>query len=413
MISWLVLSFVPLTILLITLLIVKKLLAKHLSVTTLYSLWALVPLALLLNSLPSFWYVSTNKDFSDIHRYIVKPIHAVSEQLSVNWLFIVWFVGAISLCAFWLFSQWRYKKLLSLSPLSDTQSSALNTHNKLPKSLTVFQSTHSHSPMLVGLFKQVLVIPEDFEQLYNAEQQKLIIEHEICHYSRHDMWVNQLALLLLALFWFYPLAWHAYHSFRQDQEHSCDQSVLSRKHKISRVQYCKALVVAAETSPPLAFTLMSFKQNGEKDLMFNRIKQIKEMKESSSWAIALVSVLSLSLLSGVSIAGDKDKLVKAEEQHVSPIYRVEPKYPAKAAKEGVEGSVVLKFDISADGAVDNVEVVNAKPAYTFDKVATTAVAQWKYKAPGKVITNQLVQLDFAMDESSSLASLIERVEVNH
>jgi len=91
------------------------------------------------------------------------------------------------------------------------------------------------------------------------------------------MWANQLALMLLALFWFHPLAWRAYAAFRQDQEHSCDQTVLARKQNKSRIQYCKALVLAAETSPPNAFTLMSFKHNGEQNFMLNRIKQIKTM----------------------------------------------------------------------------------------------------------------------------------------
>ncbi|MCP4320881.1 MAG: energy transducer TonB, partial [Alteromonadales bacterium] len=88
-------------------------------------------------------------------------------------------------------------------------------------------------------------------------------------------------------------------------------------------------------------------------------------------------------------------------------------YPIEAAKAGTEGSVVLKFDVEADGSVSHVEVVNGKPAYVFDKVAITALKQWRYKSTGNVSKNQLVQLDFVMDHSSTkLESLIERIKVS-
>jgi TonB family protein len=278
------------------------------------------------------------------------------------------------------------------------------------------------------LFKQILVIPEDFDTLYNAEQQQLIISHETCHFTQYHMWTNQLALMLLALFWFNPLAWRAYAAFRQDQEHSCDQVVLTRKHTQSRIQYCKALVLAAETSPPNAFTLLSFKQNGEQHFMFNRIEQIKQMSKGLSakstmtkvLKLSLVTLVSSSLLAGVSYAGHQlhqDGGTKTshnkEQADVHPTHRIEPKYPIKAAEAGTEGSVVLKFNVEADGSVSHVEVVNAKPAYVFDKSAVTALKQWRYKETGKITKNLLVQLDYLMGPSSNkLESLIERIEVS-
>nr|WP_281255948.1 energy transducer TonB [Cognaticolwellia beringensis] len=94
------------------------------------------------------------------------------------------------------------------------------------------------------------------------------------------------------------------------------------------------------------------------------------------------------------------------------MYRVEPKYPAKAAAESIEGSVVLKFDIDRTGMVKNVEVVNGSPAYVFDKVAKTALEQWQYEPSNSYHKNNLVQLDFAMNENSAKReSLIEQVKV--
>jgi len=442
MISVLVNLLLPLTLLLSLMLLIRQPLRRSIDANTVYNLWLVIPLSLVLYFLPVPWQYLNELAIIEsqsalMQQYLVTPSQNISQQLSLDsllglWLSSTWTLGFILLTSYWGFTQYNYRKALKLEFLTDSKYQQQLTDNGATK-LAIAQSSHIHSPVLIGLFKQILVIPEDFDTLYSTEQQQLIISHEMCHFSQHHMWTNQLALMLLALFWFNPLAWRAYAAFRQDQEHSCDQVVLSRKHTQSRIQYCKALVLAAETSPPNAFTLLSFKhsfkQNGEQHFMFNRIEQIKQMSKGLSAKstitkvakLSLVTLVSSSLLAGVSYAGHQlhqDEGGKAghkkEHIEVHPTKRIEPKYPVKAAQDGTEGSVVLKFNVEADGSVSHVEVVNAKPAYVFDKSAVTALKQWRYKETGKVSKNLLVQLDYLMGPSSKkLESLIERIEVSH
>lgn len=441
MISWLVNALLPFTILLVLMLVFRQPIRKYIDANTVYSLWGIIPLSLLLYSLPLPWqYISdlnsTQAQNDLIQTYLVASRQTISEQLSFEntlglWLSSAWLSGFTALLSYWIVTQKRYRTALKLSYLTKSkfqgQIIASGADN-----LAIAQSSHIHSPILIGLFKQILVIPEDFEALFTSEQQELIISHEVCHFSQYHMWTNQLALMLLALFWFHPLSWRAYAAFRQDQEHSCDQVVLARKHTQSRIQYCKALILAAETSPPNAFTLLSFKnsfnQNGEQHFMFNRIKQIKKMSKKISTKSAITKVVKLSvvtlvsssLLAGISYAGSqlhqdesKNSAKKTMKHGVYPTHRIEPKYPVEAAKAGTEGSVVLKFNVEGDGSVSNVEVVNGKPAYVFDETAVMALKQWRYEATGKVSKNLLVQLDYVMDGSSSKPeSLIERIKVS-
>ncbi|MGL1958049.1 MAG: TonB family protein [Colwellia sp.] len=421
MINWLFASLLPLTLLLSILLLVRKPLSKVTDATTIYRLWLLIPLSLLVYTLPLPWQYVSELNNVNIETYLVKPTQNISHQLITNsyvgiGLSSLWFIGFVMLILYWLNSHRKYYKHLNMQPLMNKDNEPTNN---IPTQLMVKQSCHIYSPLLIGLFTQTLVIPEDFDQLYSKKQQKLIIAHEVCHFSHHHMWTNQLALLLLALFWFHPLAWRAYAVFRQDQEHSCDQVVLARRHTQSRIQYCKALVLAAETSPPNAFTLMSFKHNGEQNFMLNRIKQIKNLSKTSGINLSIVAVVSASLLVGVSYAGNhlqESAIIEQAQENAQPVYRIEPKYPIKAANEKIEGSVVLKFDIKGDGSVTNVGVVTAKPVEIFNKESIRALKQWRYQATGQAVKDLVVQLDFMMDSSigdpsKSPRPLIEKIKV--
>jgi len=63
-----------------------------------------------------------------------------------------------------------------------------------------------------------------------------------------------------------------------------------------------------------------------------------------------------------------------------PIVRIEPLYPRDAAQRGIEGWVVVVFDIDPTGAVVGARVLESEPRRVFDQAALSAVRKWKYKA---------------------------------
>lgn len=87
---------------------------------------------------------------------------------------------------------------------------------------------------------------------------------------------------------------------------------------------------------------------------------------------------------------------------VTPIVRLDPEYPRKAAMQGIEGWVRLKFDITEMGTVENVQVVDAKPKRIFNMAAKRALLKWKYRPKmedGKAVPQpgEMVQLDFKLE----------------
>lgn len=61
------------------------------------------------------------------------------------------------------------------------------------------------------------------------------------------------------------------------------------------------------------------------------------------------------------------------------IRRVNPQYPQRALRQGLQGWVDLRFTITEAGDVTDVTVVNAQPRREFDREAVRALQQWKFR----------------------------------
>ncbi|MFV2091015.1 MAG: TonB family protein [Pseudomonadales bacterium] len=55
-----------------------------------------------------------------------------------------------------------------------------------------------------------------------------------------------------------------------------------------------------------------------------------------------------------------------------------PVYPKTANTAGVEGMVVVRYDVSVDGRVINARVDSSEPSGVFEAAALAAVRSWRY-----------------------------------
>jgi len=409
MIDWLATSVVPTSILLLVLLVTHRLLLRSFGAVGKYLSWSIVPLSFAIALLPSPWPENTVIAMADIEVLTVVAGN-VKENFMQQWLTAVWAGGSATFLLYLLFSHVNYARALS-STLKEVNDSRL----KLPKGVKAYQSHEVYSPMLIGFFSPKIVVPENFKQLFNREQQAMVLAHEVCHHQRRDLFWNLIAISIVVLFWFNPIVWLAYFRFRQDQELACDHVVVAKESEQSRINYSRALVLVAETQPPLTFARLSFQSYGDKNNMLERIQNIKASKALSVKAVLAAIVLSATSIAGISYAGQIGEHEHSSDDKVKvyPEIRIEPKYPVQAAKDGVEGSVLLKFDIEPDGRTSNISVIAAKPENTFNKVAINALSQWKYKVESKGKAKDMtVQLDFLLGPSSKKPeNLVERIAV--
>ena len=58
-----------------------------------------------------------------------------------------------------------------------------------------------------------------------------------------------------------------------------------------------------------------------------------------------------------------------------------PEYPASARAAGIEGFVVVRYDVTVDGRVVNAMPVRAEPDGVFEEAAVASVSGWVFVAP--------------------------------
>ena len=72
-----------------------------------------------------------------------------------------------------------------------------------------------------------------------------------------------------------------------------------------------------------------------------------------------------------------------------PVFKMEPRYPRKAARRRIEGWVKVEFTITESGTVTNAVAVESKPRRTFDRSAVQAIRKWRFKP--KIVDGKPVQ----------------------
>ena len=343
MTNWLIEQQVVISFLLLILITLEAKAMNKLGANVVYALWLLVPLLLITNNLPQN---VISVDDTSIYRYIVQ-IGAQTNTINtnLNWA-LFWLSGCLIILSLGAFAQWKIYRLAHF------ESRKVELGIALPNALTVVSNNQLSGPILSGIFNPTLLIPEGFHSQFSARQQQLMINHELVHFHRGDNLYNLFALLFVAVFWFNPLTWLAYRAFRRSQELACDAVVLKQSTTEDQISYSKALVQCAERS---LHSFSIYSPYGEKHTMFKRIASIKNPAKIKPALIGLSILLGSTLLAGVAMANLAEMAHSVGKTSMAtPVIRVEPKYPVKAARDSQEGSVILQFDITKDGSTDNI-----------------------------------------------------------
>jgi TonB family protein len=273
-----------------------------------------------------------------------------------------------------------------------------NVKHRVLTSAKQMKSNHFYtelntSPMAIGLFKPIIVIPKYLVNELSPQELSMVVLHEQIHCARSDPFWRFALELLCCLYWFLPLKTKIKETLVTDQEMSCDEKVIEES---------KQLGIYARLLLKLNLSLHTRKEYNS-DLFCSSSLKLKEriMKLNQSYnnknqrtiiSIFLFLVFTVSSMTALAkISDGEDKAVE-----LTPINKVVPNYPRSAAVEKITGEVKLSFVVTTQGLVKDVKVIESNPGDVFVKEAVRAMKKWTFEPIAKETQAQQV-LRFAMD----------------
>lgn len=187
-----------------------------------------------------------------------------------------WVIGAIVFLLRLAGGLWYVRKVIrccaepgedALAPL---QRILAKLHFK--KRIRLVQSTMVVSPLVVGVFKPLIILPAGFATGISSEQLEAVLAHELVHITRRDYLINFLQCVVESLFFFNPFVWILSELIRREREHVCDDAVVQLG--FDKITYARTLAALEESRLHENVLTLSLADN--KKLLLHRIKRLME-----------------------------------------------------------------------------------------------------------------------------------------
>ena len=272
-----------------------------------------------------------------------------------------YFIGMAAVLFWLLHSQWNLRRIFRQG-----------RSESLPGGITLHVVPGDVSPF--SYFNHIVINEQDYR-----DNPREILIHEQAHINlRHS--IDVVFTSLVTLFqWWNPAAWLLCRELRQVHEYEADEAVINENVDVKQYQL---LLIRKSVGDQLFSMANSFNYQSLK----KRIRMMT-INKSSRWnklrALAAVPVIALALLAFANPETDTAELVvvayqqdKTESDQVYKSVEQMPqfpggeaammrylsqniKYPPSAAKNNIEGRVILQFVVEKDGQIGEVKIVRS------------------------------------------------------
>ncbi|ODA42561.1 M56 family metallopeptidase [Desulfosporosinus sp. BG] len=181
---------------------------------------------------------------------------AVNESASAGYipvinlqelLLVVWALGAMSFFLFHIISYIKFRR--KTKPYCrETDRTVLDSvlnSMKIKSRPQLFRCSKIASPMLTGFFQAAILLP-DVD--YTWEELSVVLQHEVIHYKRGDIWYKLLLLTANSVHWFNPFVYFMIKAANRDLEYSCDDIVVRNSDLNFRKEYSLTILKSMQNS---------------------------------------------------------------------------------------------------------------------------------------------------------------------
>ena len=156
---------------------------------------------------------------------------AATGRSVVRIAWIVWLIGcALSLVSLAVAALRLRKLVRTAHPVRNPEwvreAATLRRRLGLRSEVRLLSGEAVTTPMTGGLWRPVILLPESAVE-WSRERRAVVLAHELIHVRRRDALRQLVRRVVLALYWFHPLAWIASLRAALASEKACDEDVLA------------------------------------------------------------------------------------------------------------------------------------------------------------------------------------------
>ncbi len=239
---------------------------------------------------------TSTQTFADFYGILSRNIESSLSYLSLLYL-------GVTLFLFFRFAaQYRHTRHLCshniIKPKADLRIYVQQIAERMGirKDIKLWISEMIDTPMTIGFFKPVILMPIASINGLSTQQVEAILLHELSHIRRNDYLVNLLIASIDIILFFNPFSRLFVQSIKKEREHSCDDLVLQFEYNAHA--YASALL-AIERKRVMKFTLAMAATGKNNRFLLDRVKRILNQPVSNHYTNKLTAHLFSALMIGL------------------------------------------------------------------------------------------------------------------
>lgn len=207
-------------------------------------------------------------------------------------LAVIWVLGALGSLGYRLTGYFRFSRHIRRTGKPMELAG-------VPKRLRVCKTSAAVSPMVMGIFRPTLILPET---ALTESRLPYVLRHELVHYRRGDIFWRWVAVLATSIHWFNPMVYVAAAQMQEACEISCDWCVVRSMEQAKRNDYMRVileLLAEAMAKKQILTTQMA----SEKKQLQRRFTMIRNQKTVGKKKLLLGVCVGTALLGAAWLTG--------------------------------------------------------------------------------------------------------------